>query len=40
MAEAAKTEFWRDLKPIEKVFQTHSLPEMYTPNIATDDRRY
>ena len=22
MAEAAKTEFWRDLKPIEKVFQT------------------
>ena len=40
MAEAAKTEFWRDLKPIEKVFQTHSLPEMYTPNIATDDERY
>ena len=40
MAEAAKTEFWRDLKPIEKVFQTHSLPEMYTPNIATDDQRY
>ena len=40
MADAAQTEFWRDLKPIEKVFQTHSLPEMYTPNIATDDQRY
>jgi 2,4'-dihydroxyacetophenone dioxygenase len=40
MAEAAQPEFWRDLKPIEKVFQTHSLPEMYTPNIATDDQRY
>ena len=34
------TEFWRDLKPIEKVFQKHSLPEMFTPGIATDDERY
>jgi 2,4'-dihydroxyacetophenone dioxygenase len=40
MADAAQTEFWRDLKPIEKVFQTHSLPEMFTPKIATDDDRY
>ena len=40
MADAAQTEFWRDLKPIEKVFQTHSLPEMYTANIATDDERW
>ena len=40
MAEATGTEFWRDLKPIEKVFQKHSLPEMFTPEIATDDERY
>jgi 2,4'-dihydroxyacetophenone dioxygenase len=40
MPEAAQTEFWRDLKPITKVFQEHSLPEMYTPDIATDDERY
>ena len=40
MAQDAQTEFWRDIKPIEKVFQKHSLPEMYTPNIATDDERY
>ena len=40
MAEAAQTEFWRDLKPIEKVFQSHALPEMYTPDIATDDQRW
>jgi 2,4'-dihydroxyacetophenone dioxygenase len=33
--------FWRDLKPIEKVFQTYSLPETDTPNIAAaDDDRY
>jgi 2,4'-dihydroxyacetophenone dioxygenase len=40
MAEAAQTEFWRDLKPIEKVFASHALPEMYTPDIATDDQRW
>ena len=33
-------EFWRDIKPIETVFREHSLPEMYTPDIATDDERY
>ena len=33
-------EFWRDIKPIDTVFREHSLPEMYTPNIATDDERY
>jgi 2,4'-dihydroxyacetophenone dioxygenase len=37
MAEATGTEFWRDLKPIENVFRKHSLPEMFTPDIATDD---
>ena len=33
-------EFWRDIKPIDTVFREHSLPEMYTPNIASDDERY
>ena len=40
MPEAAQTEFWRDLKPIKKTFRKHSLPEMYTPDIASDDERY
>ena len=40
MPEAAQTEFWRDLKPIEKVFRKHSLEEMFTPDIATDDERF
>jgi 2,4'-dihydroxyacetophenone dioxygenase len=34
------TEFWRDLKPIDNVFRKYALPEMYTPNIASDDERY
>ena len=33
-------EFWRDLKPIEKVFQPDALPEIYTADAATDDERY
>ena len=32
-------EFWRDLKPIEKVFQPDALPEVYM-DAATDDERY
>jgi hypothetical protein len=28
MPETAHTEFWRDRKPINKVFRKHSLPEM------------
>ena len=39
MPEAPATEFWRDIKPIEKVFQRDSLPEVYTHNAATDDER-
>jgi 2,4'-dihydroxyacetophenone dioxygenase len=31
-------EFWRNLKPIEKVFQSDALPEVYTANAATDER--
>ena len=33
-------EFWRSLKPIEKVFQPDALPEVYMANAATDDERY
>jgi 2,4'-dihydroxyacetophenone dioxygenase len=40
MSQAEQTEFWRDLKPITKVFQKHSLPEMFTADIATDDERW
>jgi 2,4'-dihydroxyacetophenone dioxygenase len=40
MAQTAKTEFWRDLRPIEKVFQADALPEVYVTNAATDDERY
>ena len=40
MSEAAQTEFWRDIKPIEQVFRRHSLEEMFTPDIATDDERF
>ena len=31
MAEAATTEFWRDIKPIAKVFKPGALPEAYEP---------
>ena len=33
-------EFWRDLKPIEKVFQADTLPEVFNAHAATDDERY
>jgi 2,4'-dihydroxyacetophenone dioxygenase len=34
------TEFWRDLKPIEKVFRKDALPDVYTADAPTDDERY
>src|SRR5450631_640699 len=40
MPEAAISEFWRDLKPISKVFQPDALPEVYLANAPTDDDRY
>jgi 2,4'-dihydroxyacetophenone dioxygenase len=40
MAEAATTEFWKDIAPIEKVFQPNALPEAFIANAATDDERY
>jgi 2,4'-dihydroxyacetophenone dioxygenase len=33
-------EFWRDLKPVPKVFQPDALPEVYMKGAATDDERY
>jgi 2,4'-dihydroxyacetophenone dioxygenase len=40
MAEAPTTEFWRNIKPISKVFKPDALPEAYVANAATDDERY
>lgn len=40
MPEAATKEFWRDLKPIEKVFHPDAKPEVYLPNAPIDDARY
>ena len=34
------TEFWRDLKPIERVFRTDAKPEAYIPDAPTEDERY
>lgn len=34
-------EFWRDLKPITKVFQPDAAPEVYIPNVSSlEDMRY
>ncbi len=40
MAEAANTEFWRDIKPIPEAFRPGSLPESYMPKITEGDERY
>jgi 2,4'-dihydroxyacetophenone dioxygenase len=39
MAEAPTTEFWKSLKPIERVFRTDALPEAYIADAASDDER-
>jgi 2,4'-dihydroxyacetophenone dioxygenase len=39
MPELATTEFWKSLKPIEKVFQTDSLPEVYAQDAPGGDER-
>lgn len=39
MPAAATNEFWKDLKPIKKVFQPDALPEVYIPNAPTEDER-
>ena len=40
MVEAATKEFWKDIAPIDKVFQPNALPEAYIADAATDDERY
>ncbi len=37
---ATGTEFWRDLKPIEKVFQHDAKPEVHLEDAPTDDERF
>lgn len=34
MPETPKNEFWRDIKPIDKVFQADALPEVYIHNVT------
>ena len=36
MADDAGKEFWRGLKPIEKVFKPYSMPDQYIANVADD----
>lgn len=40
MPEVATTEFWKHIKPIEKVFQPDAQPEVYIHNAPIDDERY
>ena len=40
MAEAATTEFWKDIPPIKSVFKPGALPEAYIRNAPTEDERY
>ena len=39
MSSSGKSEFWRDIKPIQKVFQPDAKPEIYLANVANDDDR-
>jgi hypothetical protein len=39
MPEAATAEFWRDLKPIAKVFQPDAQPEVPIGDAPTADER-
>lgn len=40
MPETAHSEFWKDIKPVEKVFREGGLPEVYHSRIAEGDERY
>ena len=40
MPEKPADEFWRELKPVARVFQPDALPEVYLADAATDDPRY
>ncbi len=39
MADDAGKEFWRGLKPLEKVFKPYSMPDQYIANAADDDEK-
>jgi 2,4'-dihydroxyacetophenone dioxygenase len=39
MPESAVTEFWKDLQPIQNVFQKDALAEVYTHNAPGGDER-
>jgi 2,4'-dihydroxyacetophenone dioxygenase len=40
MPESASTEFWKHIRPLEKVFKPDAKPEAYISNAPTDDERY
>lgn len=41
MSQSTPTEFWRELKPITKVFQRDAAPELYVADASsTEDLRY
>jgi 2,4'-dihydroxyacetophenone dioxygenase len=40
MGEQPHAEFWKDLKPVAKVFREGGLPEIYASRIAEGDERY
>jgi 2,4'-dihydroxyacetophenone dioxygenase len=40
MSAQTKTEFWRDIKPIDNVFRPDALPEIYSSKVAEGDERY
>ena len=40
MPEAATTEFWKDLKPIQDVFKPDGIPEVFYADTTSDDMRY
>jgi 2,4'-dihydroxyacetophenone dioxygenase len=40
MTDTTDTEFWRAIKPIEKVFKAEAAPEAYIHDAPTEDERY
>jgi 2,4'-dihydroxyacetophenone dioxygenase len=40
MAEAAKTEFWKDIQPLSRVFKPDALHESYIAKAAYADEKY
>ncbi len=40
MADHLETEFWREIKPIGKVFRPDAAPEAYVQDAPTEDERW